>query len=259
MNCYPNSQFNNFNQGCIVLPNFHILHVDTNFNNEYGYFNTSQPQQNIPGNLPQEDIPEDEEQSSNSDSSSSKKKGDNNYIIWNVGLPKPVLPDYNNIKVVNNSKVPYGKLNETYSIIPLYSFEEKRIFDPEAEPKKDSIYCSYCKDYVKYKPKNINDHLESDKHARAVCYVYYQNKIKYPGCVDTSYDEKNISDAIFPVKHPKKLKTKEEKERYVQWLKDNHIINFYTDKVKYLTRVQLEKENTSKSPTSSNSSSTLPR
>ncbi len=155
------------------------------------------------------------------------------YIKWNVGLSKPILPNYNDFyeKIMRacNTKVPVETLNEIYSKYPLYSFEEKRIFDPEAEPKQYSIYCSYCKDYVIYKPKNINEHLESGKHARAVCYVYYQHNKKYPGCVDTSYDEKNISNAIFPPSISDKEKTKECKERYVQWLKENHIINFYTD------------------------------
>ena len=55
MNCYPNSQFNNFNQGCIVLPSVSPLDVDTSLNNKPGNFSICQPQQNIQCYLPQED------------------------------------------------------------------------------------------------------------------------------------------------------------------------------------------------------------
>ena len=56
MNCYPNSQFNNFNQGCIVLPSVSPLDVDTSLNNKPGNFGNNQPQQNILGNFPQENM-----------------------------------------------------------------------------------------------------------------------------------------------------------------------------------------------------------
>ncbi len=233
MNCYPN-----------VIS----LNVDTNFNNEYGYFNTNQPQQNILGNLPQKNPQKKKRKTSkkslspNSSQSSDQSETENSqqrYIKWNVGLPKPVLPHYNDIKEQENVKIATVKLNETYSVIPLYSYEQWAIFK-EAE-KTGKVHCLYCNHDYDNQPSDVRDHLRSFEHARAVCYVYYQNDIKYPGCIDTTFDEKNISDTIFPMKHPKKLKTKEEKERYVQWLKDNHIINFYTRNGTVLTRFQLEK------------------